>query len=141
MIKTHLSRTLLLPCPFFRFRAGVCSPSSPGLSNSVMSTHRRTAIALCYSRASCGPLTYGRLREEREQRWAGGVLAQSSSLPPRLHAVLRTLSHAARTGGPEDMPRSRELLSARSAVHGWQTHHRIPRQALPTEGAGCERRR
>jgi len=141
MIKTHLSRTLLLQCPFCRFRAGVRSPSSPGLSNSVLSTHRRTALALGDSRASCGPLTYGRLREEREQRRASGLLAPPSSLSPRLHAVLLTLSYAARTVGLEDMPRWRALLSAYAAVHGWQTHDRIPRQAIPTEGAGYERRR
>src|SRR6266851_2848243 len=110
MIKTHLSRPLLLQCPFCRFRAGVRSSSSPGLSNYILSTHRRIAIVLCYSRASCGLLTYGRLREERDQRWAGGLLAHPSSLPPRLHAVLHTLSHAARTVGPEDLPRWRELL-------------------------------
>src|SRR4029077_11337301 len=111
-----LSRPLLLPCPFFRFRAGVRSPSSLGLSNSVIRTHRRTAIALCYSRASCGPLPYGKLRKERDQRWAGGLLAHPSSLPPRLHAVLRMLSLATRTGGPEDLPRWRELLGAGSAI-------------------------
>jgi len=51
------------------------------------------------------------------------------------------LSHVARTVGPEDLPRWRELLGARSAIQGWQPHDRIPWQAIPAEGAGCERRR
>jgi len=131
MRETHLDRS----------RTGVGSPSSPGLTSRIMSTHLHASISHCSSRLSRVPLARPGVGQEREQRQAGGQLAFPSPPSPFLHAVPRFLSHAARTVRREEPLCCGELCGARSAVKEGQNHDRAPQQAVQTEGPEEERRR